>query len=85
MHYIPVHTHGAETSAKTLSEGKHPFFGRCPVQGHKLCRNGVKNEICKDLKSLGVDLTPEELERLNDESEYPEGYVEAILRAEGIN
>lgn len=51
----------------------------------KLCRNGVKNEICKDLKSLGVDLTPEELERLNDESEYPEGYVEAILRAEGIN
>jgi len=37
------------------------------------------------LKSLGVDLTPEELERLNDESEYPEGYVEAILRAEGIN
>ena len=51
----------------------------------KLRRNGVKNEICKDLKSLGVDLTPEELERLNDESEYPEGYVEAILRAEGIN
>jgi len=45
----------------------------------------VKNEICKDLKSLGVDLTPEELERLNDESEYPAFVISYLLSTEAFS
>lgn len=52
----------------------------------KLRRNGVKNEICKDLKSLGVDLTPEELEKIeNDGSDYPEIYLEYMRQLYGTN
>lgn len=48
----------------------------------KLCRRTVKNEICKDLKSLGVDLAPEELEKIeNDGSDYPEIYFEYMRRS----
>lgn len=42
----------------------------------------MKNNICGDLKFLGIDLTPEELEKLNDESDYPEGYIEGVLWAQ---
>lgn len=42
-----------------------------------MLRKGVKDKICKDLKSLGVDLEPEELEKIeNDGSDYPEIYFE---------
>lgn len=52
----------------------------------KLRRNGVKNEICKDLKSLGVDLAPEELEKIeNDGSDYPEIYLEYMRQLYGTN
>ncbi len=48
----------------------------------KIWRKNVKNNICGDLKSLGIDLAPEELEKLNDESDYPEGYIEGVLWAQ---
>lgn len=48
----------------------------------KIWRKNVKNNICGDLKFLGIDLAPEELEKLNDESDYPEGYIEGVLWAQ---
>ena len=48
----------------------------------KIWRKNVKNNICWDLKLLGIDLAPEELEKLNDESDYPEGYIEGVLWAQ---
>lgn len=50
-------------------------------QSREMLRKGVKSSICKDLKSRGVDLAPEELEKIeNDGSDYPEIYFEYMRR-----
>ncbi len=62
---------------KERYSGYFKFDSLNDYSSREMLRKGVKDKICKDLKSLGVDLEPEELEKIeNDGSDYPEIYFE---------
>lgn len=71
---------------KERYSGYFKFDNLNDYSSREMLRKGVKDKICKDLKSLGVDLAPEELEKIeNDGSDYPEIYLEYMRQLYGTN
>lgn len=71
---------------KECYSGYFKFDNLNDYSSREMLRKGVKDKICKDLKSLGVDLAPEELEKIeNDGSDYPEIYLEYMRQLYGTN